>query len=171
MKRGDWIVCERTSRWAAGLRSTAARQVILREGSAPRIIEVRSLGELGARLNEQPILFAFVEVNAGNLAVVLAWIADAQVRHPYARFIALLNQPPIMRKENWPATPGELAHDVVSVLLEAGAVGVADSPRHLHEVPAIAERYQALVAVDFASSPSDQPLIEWARSLLPWQDE
>jgi hypothetical protein len=56
------------------------------------------------------------------------------------------------------------------VLLEAGAVGVADSPRHLSDFLAIAERHRGLVAADSTSLARDQPLMEWAKSLLPWQD-
>jgi hypothetical protein len=169
MKRGDWIVCERTSRWAAGLRIAADRHAITAK-SQLRVVEVRSLVELAARLDELPTALALVEVRRENFAPVLAWLPDAQARHPYARFYALLDHPPATENENWPATPVGENPDVASVLVEAGAVGVADSPRHLHDVLSIAERHRALVAVDSSSSACDQPLLEWAKSLLPWQD-
>ena len=41
----DWIVCERTGRWAAALRTTGTRQATHRKPPF-RIVEVRSLSEL-----------------------------------------------------------------------------------------------------------------------------
>lgn len=161
MKRGGWIVCERSNRWAAGLRMVAQRRAINGKATS-RLVEVRGLTELDAQLAELRTAFVFVEVHTNKLADILVWLANARVSHPHARFFALLNLPP--------TTPVEQAHDVASVLLEAGAVGVADSPRHLHDVLAMAERHRALVAAESTSFASDQPLVEWAKTLLPWQD-
>ncbi len=169
MKPGAWIVCERTSRWAAGVRTTAARHANTVQ-STTRIVEVRTLGELSQRLDEQPNSLALVEVNDGNLASVLAWLTNAQGRYPHARFVALLDTLLAAHDETWPVAQSGKVHDVVSALLEAGAVDVVESPRHLHSFLAIAERHRALAATNKAPSAENLPLLEWARTLLPWQD-
>src|SRR5688572_23269876 len=111
MNRVQWIVCERTSRWAAGLRTTAALHTT-NEKSAPRLIEVRSLSELAARLDEQPISLVLIEVHHGNIANVLAWLVDAQDRYPSARFIALLDYQLTTCKQTWPMPSSGELHDV-----------------------------------------------------------
>ena len=169
MNRAEWIVCERTSRWASGIRTTVARHATNRQFTT-RVFEVRTLGELAARLGEKPTSLALVEVHEGNLANVLAWLTEAQGIYPHARFIALLDNLLPAHDESWPVTQAGKRHDVVSALLEAGAVDVADSPRHLHSFLAIAERHRAIVATNTAPSAENLPLLEWARSLLPWQD-
>jgi hypothetical protein len=169
MKPGPWIVCERTSHWAAGVRTTAARHATTVQPTT-RIVEVRTLGELSQRLDEQPTSLALVEVNEGNLANVLAWLTDAQGTYPHARFVALLDNLLSAHEESWPVAQAGKGHDVISALLEAGAVDVADSPRHLHSFLAIAERHRALVATNKGPSAENLPLLEWARTLLPWQD-
>ena len=168
MKRSEWIVCERTSRWAAGVRTTASRHATTGQ-STTRVVEVRTLGELAARLGEQPTSLALIEVHEGNLANVLAWLTDAQGTYPHARFVALLDHPLADHDEAWPVVHPDKRHDVVGALLEAGAVDVADSPRHLHSFLAIAERHRVLVATNKAPSTENLPLLEWARSQLPWQ--
>jgi hypothetical protein len=59
---------------------------------------------------------------------------------------------------------------VASALLEAGFSDVAVSPRHLDNVLVIAERNWGRSAVNISESADNQPLLDWARSLLPWQD-
>jgi hypothetical protein len=168
MKR-EWIVCERTSRWAAGLRTILARHAIPHQ-SVHRIVEVRSLAELAARLNERPASIALVEVNDRNLAACLKWLADAQDLSPHACFVALLDESLVSPAESRPEPDAAGHHDIVSVLLEAGTVGVVDSPRHLHRILETAERHWSRNRVDGASSARSRPLVEWAKSLLPWQD-
>jgi hypothetical protein len=169
MNRGEWIVCERTSRWAAGIRTTVARHATNGQFTT-RVFEVRKLSELAARLGEKPASLALVEVHEGNLANVLAWLTEAQHTYPHARSIALFDNLPPAHDDSWPVAHAGKRDDVVSALLEAGAVDVADSPRHLHSFLAIAERHRALVATNKAAYAENLPLLEWARSLLPWQD-
>jgi hypothetical protein len=169
MKRPEWIVCERDGHWAAALRTMAARQESKLK-STSRVVEVRSLAELSNRLDEQPALFALVEVHGGNLADVLVWLTDARTRYGRARFVALLDyRRATSEVACWSAdrTGGQ---DVADALMEAGAVAFADSPRYLQNVLAMARRHESLAAVDIRPFDGDQPLLEWARSLLPWQD-
>src|SRR5688572_15105073 len=107
MNELEWIVCERTDRWAAALRVILARQVQWRS-RMPRLYEVRSLAELASRLELRPDGLGLISVDNALVPRVLSWLAGAWMTHPRARFIALLE--------------GDLSQqDVGSVLLEAGA--------------------------------------------------
>jgi hypothetical protein len=165
----DWIVCERTGRWAAALRTTGTRQATDRK-STFRIVEVRRLSELSARFDERATSLALVEVHGNNLSDVLTWLADARGRYGQARFVALLDYPQGTERENRRLADRARRRDIVAALMEAGAVDVADSPRYLQSVMAIAQRHLDRTAADSRFSAVDQPLVEWARSLLPWQD-
>jgi hypothetical protein len=134
------------------------------------VIEVRSVKELAVRLVEQPASLGLVEVHAGNLAEILAWLREAQRVHPQARFVALLDRSLATQDAAWQPELAGKPPDVVSALLESGAIDVAESPRHLHNLLAISERHRAIAAIDSAPSARDGSLAEWAKSLLPWQD-
>ena len=167
MNRCDWIVCERTNRWAAALRVAVARQS-QPFPAMPRLIEVRSLGELSQRLAASPAALACCEVHAGNLADSLRWIGDTRRCFPLARILALVDD----SLRACAAANAEVSavdrNLIVDALCEVGAIDVADSPRYLHHVLAVAKQHAA------APSPrnsynSDPPLLEWALEQLPWQ--
>src|SRR4051812_44000326 len=64
-----WIVCEKSGRWTAALRTTFARDSEVEV--PPRLREVRTLEELSSHLNEHEHDLALIEVAAGNLPAVL----------------------------------------------------------------------------------------------------
>jgi hypothetical protein len=137
---------------------------------APRVYEVRRLGELAVRLEERSSSVAFIEVHVGNLGNVLTWLVEARERFPKARFVALLDQPLSTQAESWSDDPTAARQDVVSALLEAGASGLVDSPRHLHPVQTIAKRRATTEASAGPAADGNSSLVEWALNLLPWQE-
>jgi hypothetical protein len=149
VSRGEWIVCERTSRWAAALR------LALTDGdAAPRLHELRQLAELDAEMAARPTALVAIEVHHGNFASVLEWLSRPCIHQQGARFAALIDR--------------SLASDsdsVVGALLEAGAVAIALAPRRLEDVLAL-ERYPAKAA---GITGSGDPLVDRLWASLPWQ--
>lgn len=156
MRDCEWIVCERSGRWAAALRRAVGPVASDRR----QLHEARSLGELTARLDELPRAVALVEVRRTNLAETLTWLADVSSLHPQARCVALLDCETFEH---------EVRNGVAEVVLAAGAVDVTDSPRHLRQVLAVGRRH-ATAPVETPPGLDDrQSLAEWAWALLPWQ--
>jgi hypothetical protein len=152
----NWIICERTNRWAAALRfELAARDDAV---ATSRIHEVRGLDELSSRLPGLSNCLALVEVTAANLESVLTWIATANQSATGLTTIALLDL-------NLPGL------QIAPALREAGAVEIADSPRRLQHVLDLGRRLAT--NAHFASTGHlllDQTFDDWAMSLLPWQE-
>ena len=115
MNRLEWIVCERSNRWAAALRME------LESMQLPyRLREVRFLSALDGELNELTTVLAAIEADRGSFAELLRWLPTARDRHPDVRVVALLDR--------------SLADDmdaVCDVLVEAGVELIAPSPRRL----------------------------------------
>jgi hypothetical protein len=157
MKACEWIVCERSGRWAAALRIAMAGQTSPLFG-VRQLREVRSLEELTRTLEERRCALAFIEVRRANIGEALKWMADADLAYPGARCLALLDN------EELDCAAQER---IMDALRAAGAVEIAHSPRHLQPLLAIARRH----AASQLSTPTDvgQPFAEWAWSLLPWQ--
>jgi hypothetical protein len=86
MSRVEWIVCERSGRWAAAVRAALGRSA-WSSSAVPRVYEVRQLGELRERLAERPDGLALVEVQRENFGDVLTWLADAARENRSARFV------------------------------------------------------------------------------------
>jgi hypothetical protein len=170
MNDGDWIICERTGRWAAALRAGAARRLSLK-GQATRIYEVRSLDELAERLIAKPQILALLEVHAANLGKLLQWLAQNSPRFPRARFVALLDRMLTATSECDSGQPSGEAEAVVAALLEAGAAEIAVSPRRLQHIFALADTHA--LSVRSSSRPLTEPhsIADWARSQLPWQTD
>jgi hypothetical protein len=135
-----------------------ARQAIQPAGKQ-QLGEVRSLQELAARLAELPRAMALVEVRRTNLAETLAWLADAGSCYPRARFVVLVESE---------GFDHQVRRGVTAALLAAGAVEVADSPRHLPHVLVVGRRHAA-TQVSPTGPGERQSFAEWARALLPWQ--
>ena len=74
--------CLRANQPLGGRRCATTARTATRLPASPQLafVEVRSLGELDARLDEQPNSLALVEVTTGNLASVLAWLAKRRQR-------------------------------------------------------------------------------------------
>ena len=167
----EWVVCERSNHWAAALRTALSRQA--RTPAATfSLDEVRSLGELTARISERPYSLALVEVAPANFDEVLSWLADAMRWSRHNRAVALLDS-----TFAYGAEPNRDANcsrqDVADALHEAGAVEIARSPRHLQQVLLLGLRYASTNTVDIvhrAGVAGDAFIEEWAWSLLPWQD-
>jgi hypothetical protein len=164
MTRREWILCERTSRWAAAFRRALARE----NWPAVRIVELRNLRELTEQLEMRPNALILLEVNRANLAAALAFFADASSRHEPRVTAALLAGDLASPGSDLP-NERRRRGDVIDALLEAGANTVTTSPRQLGDVLNLAQRHQKLLAGhDWAAA--NLPLETWAWSLLPWQD-
>jgi hypothetical protein len=146
----EWIVCERTSRWAAALRLELSHRNV-----RFRIRETRCLTELDSELAVRPNSLAAVEVHRGNLADALTWLSSVRARHCGTRCASLVDR--------------SLAVDLVEVcdvLAEAGVQAIATSPRRLDEVVALGQRH----ALKIAEIDNYLPLAAQAWASLPWQE-
>jgi hypothetical protein len=149
MSRAEWIVCERTSRWAAAL-----RLALTKDDTAPQLRELRHLGELDAEVSARPQSIVAIEVHRGNFASVLQWLSRPRVRQQTARLAALVDRSLASDSES-----------VVGALFEAGATAIAMSPRRLEEVLAL-ERSQTQIAE--ITGPHES-LMDRLLATLPWQ--
>lgn len=149
IRPAEWIVCERTSRWASAFRMALA------SGEMPfRLRELRHLTELDAELAARPTALAAIEVHRGNFAPLLAWLPVARDRHGRARCVALVDR--------------SLADDIDALcdaLIEAGAQAIATSPRCLDAVVDLAARH-AETAGKIGENTS---LVDRVWASLPWQ--
>jgi hypothetical protein len=155
-----WILCERTTRWAAALYTALARAQS--PASPPHLSEARSLTELASRLADRTASLVLVEVSRANLGEVLSFLADSTSRHSEARFAALLTS-----DFSHHATDQE---DATAALFEAGACEVANSPRRLQGILALGQRQVELTAARAAPA-ANLPLEAAALAQLPWQDD
>lgn len=169
MSGPEWILCERTNRWASALRTALSRERSSQDGM-PRLYEVRSLRDLSARLAARPDSLVLIEVDRATVGAVLAWLADAQRRYSDARFAALfdseLARPPSTRA----TPPRNNRQDALDAVIEAGACDVALSPRHLRGILALGRRHANRLAAR-PTMPDDRSITAWAWASLPWQDE
>ena len=149
MSRSEWIVCERTSRWASAMRLELAA-----EGSPIRLRETRSLSELTANLLEDSTGLSAVEVHRGNFADVLAWLTSARRRCDRGRLVALLDRSL--------ASHATAARDA---LVEAGAEAIANSPRRLSTILAVGARHGQLAL----ETDENVPYLAQVWASLPWQ--
>ena len=126
----EWIVCERTSRWASALRMAVG----LPSDLPHRLRELRHLAELDAELAERPTALAAIEVHRGNFADLLAWL-PASPR-------AALPTPARSRSARSFALGSRSAKSATRCV-EAGAQAIATSPRRLDAIVALAVRHAA----------------------------
>ena len=167
MTQAEWVICERSSRWAAAVR-TALKRACGAKPSAPRVFEVRQLGEVTERLKIQPNCLVLVEVNRANLGTVLAWLADGGRRHPGARFAALIDGSLVPAAGSG---PDDMRQQLLGVLYEAGAGDVIDSPRRLHGLLELGSRHAQRLSMRRSAPTADMSPVDWAWSMLPWQGE
>ena len=164
----DWILCERSQRWAAALRYALGRQTS--QPRPRRIYETRNLSDMLARLNSRPESLVLIEVNQANFATVLDCLADAAPRFASARFAVLLEGTLASPHDRRSKTHRHVHEDALDALAEAGACEFAASPRKLRGIFDLARRHANHLTSRF-TPPDDRPLEVWAMSLLPWQDE
>jgi hypothetical protein len=158
--RIQWIVCERTSRWAAALRVGLARRSSERRIPLlnAQIYEVRSLSDLEAAMNEHAHSLGLVEVRNDNLGSVLELIAKGWRRG--ARLIVLLDA-------------DAKATLSVDALTEAGALAVVESPRHIDTALRLADRFSRRRPQPVLPNGGEETIasvFDRARAALPWQN-
>lgn len=139
----NWIVCERTGKWAAALR----REATVGETN---VVEVRQPDELAAAIHATPwATVVVVELRSEGLAASL----DALVATERQRYRIL----PV-------AVADEELADLELLAREAGAVHFLTSPRRIMEFVSLGQRHQARVPAP-AQSLRERVLAE-----LPWSE-
>jgi len=135
------ILCEKSSHWAAALRSALA-------GQPPAVVETRSLSQAEAALAESPASVVAIEATAANLDAALALIHRARSQFHHVQFVGLLPS------EAAPAAP---------LRREAGAIDVLTSVLD-------ADRLARLARRQFVLAPPAGPLTirELVADRLPW---
>jgi len=149
MSRVEWVVCERTSRWASALRMSLAAS-----GMPYRLREIRHLAELERELAERPACLAAIEFDRKNFAAAVALLPMIRKSFPGVRSVALLDR--------------SLSSDFAAVrdaVVEGGVAAVAASPRRLDAILALGQRHAA------AAQTKDNtiPLVARIWATLPWQ--
>jgi hypothetical protein len=168
MTQSEWIVCERSGRWAAALRVQVMRSAKFARRKQ-RIYEVRSFDELAERLALRPHSLALVEGTAKNLGRLLRWLTDNARLFPQACFVVVLDQAlGVPANSNRKLSPDE-SYGVEGAMLEAGAAEVAFSPRHLQHIFVLAAKHATVVAEAERPSRDARSIADWAWSLVPWQ--
>jgi hypothetical protein len=155
----EWIICERTGRWAAALRAALRRHPTQRFGN-PRLHEVRSLDELSPFVDARPDAIAMLEVRRTDLAAAFGWLSTTNFNFPTTPCIALVDNE---------GFDDELRDDLSAALWAAGAVEICHSPRQMHRVFAIGRRHADSRLRKSTNSEANQSISDWAWALLPWQ--
>jgi len=145
-----WIVCETTGRWTAALNIAIERQ-----GAAihsKRIQELRTLLELHAAMPDAKSAIVLLEVRINSFPAALSLFLEAWRRNN--RMVALLGE-------------GLEPEQATEALLEAGALAVISSPRHIGSVIELANR---VARASQAVVDQDNSIAHRAWAALPWQD-
>ena len=77
MSRVEWIVCERSGRWAAAVRAARSADRLGRLRTFRAFMKCGNWSELRERLAERPDGLALVEAQRENFGDTLAWLAEA----------------------------------------------------------------------------------------------
>ena len=169
MNRCDWIICERTNRWAAALRLAGERDAAA-GGVRHRFREVRSLSELPPELARRPASLVALEVSERNLGDVLTWLAAALRWFPQSRCVALVDQSLSSADQSVRSRDTNSQRDIVDALREAGTWEVAESPRRLEPLLEVARRHAISAAKHDEIFAENQPFTERMWATLPWQE-
>lgn len=148
----NWIICEKSGRWAAALRIALERRKCALHKL--RILETRSLAELDLAIKDHDTAFVLVEVRPESVANTLGFLTNHGSRR--IRLVAMLE---------FGGQAGTDCRLVTDALLEAGATDVIDSSRQLGAVLEIAERQPQNNWTEHAGT-----IAERAWAALPWQD-
>ncbi len=136
------ILCERTGRWAVGLRRELGDVGV-------RVYETRSLAHCWEVLAESPAGFVVVELTRANIDGLLRRMARLQADFPRARVAVVADR--ALSDHEW-------------LLREAGAVHFTCSPRRLGPLARLAVRHLEQVPVP-PQTPTERI---WAS--LPWKE-
>jgi hypothetical protein len=168
MSNRPWIVCERTGRWAAALRTAIAREASA--GDRFRLQEVRSLVELTTQIGEKQPSLVLIEVTGASLEPVLSWLAAEATTHRALRAAALLSED-FVQSARWGREPDRRGcQEVIDSLFEAGVLEIASSPRHLRHILLMGRQCAAADASRAAQFSLDESFADWASTQLPWQE-
>jgi hypothetical protein len=164
----EWIICEKSSRWAAALRMALERDV-RPDRCEDRLHEVRSLAELSERLSERRVSLAAIEVRRANLGDVLKWLSTDSRRASRTRFVTLLDRS--LQSDPWEiaARGADVLRDASDALREAGATDIVVSPRRLGPLIELGRRHAANMAQLHTPSDSELSFSAKAWASLPWQ--
>src|SRR5262245_58921854 len=134
------IICEKSSHWAAALRSELA-------GTAPEVVETRSLTACEGELSQSPASLLVLETTLSNVETILDFIGHARRVFPSCTIAGLL-------------TPETSA--IAPLLREAGAIEVISSVLASPRLARLARR-------QFALAPEPElSLRELAFEHMPW---
>src|SRR5262245_29411191 len=121
-----FILCEKTSRWAAAFRATLGKSQL-------QIVETRSLRGCEEALAASPASFIAIEVTNSNLEATLDFVRRVSSHNPNAALVALL------AVETSAAAP---------LLREAGAIDVAASVLEAPRLVRLAQRHHQLAPLE-----------------------
>jgi hypothetical protein len=136
MTTPNWIICERSTRWAAALRMALSHQSGSPTGLT-KLHEVRGLGELTDQLKLHAGSVVLIEVTPENLEATLTWLAATTSQATRLAAIALLdyrrtdNHVPRWLGVDRQGSPSYRRDIVAAALREAGAMDVIDSLREI----------------------------------------
>lgn len=167
--RQTWIVCEPDGRWTAAIRTAFARRQ--RGELGPRVVEVRTIDELNSQLDAKSPALALVVVCESNLTAVLRLLLGCERSR---QLVAVALDPSLYRPVE-SATAGrngseDSGRELRDLLWEAGAAEVVESPRNVGGLTALYDRLSVIGKPASARGAASQRLVEWATSLLPWQE-
>jgi hypothetical protein len=176
MTATHWIICERSTRWAAALRMALSVDAGPLSNSTT-LHEVRSLAELNDQLRAHPRSLVLTEVTQDNIEAALAWLQLTTSQAKHALAIALLDthrmDDPVrpLTTRNEQDCPSGDREALSAALREAGAADVVYSPRQIRPILTLGQRHAASCRNAEPDHPgATQSFEDWAWSLLPWQD-
>ncbi len=147
------IVCERTGRWAAALRSVSVSR-------ANRIHETRSLPECWEVLAGAPASLVVVELTPANLANLLTRLQRLNRDYPLARAVVVTDR---RLADGARSTEHDRSASWRWLAYEAGAIHFTCSPREMPVVADIARRH-------LAQAPHGKKnVVEAIWDRLPWR--
>jgi hypothetical protein len=139
MPTGQFILCEKSGRWALALRSALRGRV--------RLVETRALTQCHAALRAAPTSIVALEITDKSLSPALDFLARVGEAFPAARVVVLLDGE---------LQPAEL------LFREAGAADVFDSTLQAGAIVRLVQQHVAL------SPAEDLPLRKLVAARLPW---
>jgi hypothetical protein len=164
----SWVVCESSGRWSAALRTALARQAAKHTSRPPyRVHECRDASEFLTTAKHSSQTLGLIEVRPDNLTAVLELLTRSWPQK--LRFVALLAPEFDDLTENNSTDAPSGRHTIADVLLEAGALAVITSPRHIHTVLELGKLYSSTHATGPSPKTSLKQLTEQAWNSLPWQ--
>jgi hypothetical protein len=164
----QWIICERSSRWAAAFRVAFHRDRRSNECQL-RLIEVRSLNELSENLANRPASLAAIEIRRANFGTILNWLAAETKKSAAVRCVALLDHSLLPNPWDAAASDSNSFDDICNALREAGAVDVISSSRRLASAIELGRRHVTAIPQKTARRDAEKSFAANAWAALPWQ--